>query len=300
MSEETNPALLRAYLGARLVALRVRAGIKQDRAARELERGRATIARIEEGDENVRFREHDVRSMLDMYQASPEEAELIMSLVKEIRLTSRRKFWWHDYTETELPKWFRPYVIYEDAARTICTYEAEAVSGLLQTQEYAEAVMKAPAGAFSDEDLDTHLRLRQERQTLLTRPQAPHLRVILNEAVLRRPVGSAAVMVGQLDYLLAVTLGFGVTIRILAYAAGAHGSMGNCFTLFDFPNHARTGEAMQNPLVYVDTITGALHHDQEAPVAAYRRVWDDLEARALNTDASRQVIARAREEYIGG
>jgi hypothetical protein len=136
-----------------------------------------------------------------------------------------------------------------------------------------------------------------ERQSLLARPRAPHLIAVLNEAVLRRPVGGAAVMAEQLGHLLEISQQAGVRVRILPWSSGAHGGMGaaNSFTLLDFPDDPMSREPMEPPLVYVDTLTGAMYLNKADEVSAYRRVWADLEQRALDEAASRRMITEAME-----
>jgi transcriptional regulator with XRE-family HTH domain len=291
-------ALIRRHIGRRFVALRAQAGLTQEQAAIELQRARATLGRIEEGDERVRFRDVDVRAMLELYGASPEESKMLMALTAETR-NGRKKSWWHDYTESALPTWFGLYVSLEDSARTISQYESELVPGLLQTRAYAEQINSMPPGYTEADEVQRRVNVRLERQSLLTRPRAPHLITILNEAVLRRPVGGAAVMAEQLGHLLEMSQQAGVRVRILPWSAGAHGGMGaaNSFTLLDFPDDPMSREPMEPPLVYVDTLTGAMYLNKADEVGAYRLVWADLEQRALDEAASRRMITEAMEGF---
>lgn len=289
-------ALIRRYIGRRFVALRQRAAITQEQAAEALQRARATLGRIEDGVDTVRFRDVDVRAMLELYGAEPKESELMLALCAETR-NGRRKSWWHDYTETALPEWFGLFILLEDSAETIREYESELVPGLLQTRAYAEQVMRMPPGFVDEEESQRRVEVRLERQSLLTRPTASHLSVILNEAVLHRPVGGEAVMAEQLENLLDVT----ASIRILPWSAGVHGGMGasSTFMLLDFPKDPHTGEELEPPLAYVDTLTGAMYLNKPSEVDAYRLVWDDLDKRALGEAASRKMIIAARKGFTG-
>jgi hypothetical protein len=275
----------------------VRAGITQEQAAEMLQRGRATMGRIEDGDARVRFRDIDVKAMCELYGASQAETELLLALTAETR-NGRKKSWWHDYTETALPQWFGLFVSLEDSAETIQQYESELVPGLLQTRAYAEQVTNMPSGYIGEEEIQRRVDVRMERQSLLTRPRAPHLNVVLNEAVIRRPVGGDAVMAEQLDHLLTMTQRAGVSIRILPWSVGVHGGMGaSSFTVLNFPNDPHTGEPLEPPLVYVDTITGAMYLNKPDEAKAYHLVWQDLEQRALDPDASNELITAAREGF---
>lgn len=271
MSEMVGSALIRRHIGRRMIALRTSAGLTQEQAAAALERARATLGRIEDGDERVRFREVDVRAMLDLYRAGPEDREMLLALTAETR-NGRKKSWWHDYTETDLPAWFGLYVSLEDSAQTISQYEAELVPGLLQTRGYAEQISSMPG--YSDvQEVRRRVDIRMERQSLLTRTRAPHLTAILNEAVLRRPVGGPAVMAEQLDHLLAVAERASVSIRILPWSAGVHGGMGaSTFTLLDFPADPHTGEPLE-------TLAGLHRHPDRRDVPQQGRRGKRLPAR---------------------
>lgn len=294
MSEMVGSALIRRQIGRRMVALRAAAGLTQEQAAVALERARATLGRIEDGDERVRFREVDVKAMLDLYRAGTEDREMVLALTAETR-NGRKKSWWHDYTQTALPAWFGLYVALEDSAQAISQYESELVPGLLQTRAYAEQINSMPPGYVDAEETQRRVNVRMERQSLLTRTRAPHLTVILNEAVLHRPVGGDKVMHEQLGHLLEVTERANVSIRILPWSAGVHGGLGaaSSFTLLDFPADPRTGEPLESPLVYVDTLTGAMYLHKPGEVDAYRLVWADLDRRALDQPDSRTMISTA-------
>lgn len=289
--------LLRRYIGRRFVELRKRAGLSQEKAADALQRARATLVRIEDGDHRVRFRDIDVQAMLQLYQATPDESEVLIALTRETR-NGHRKSWVHDYTETVLPKFFAPYVEYEAGAETIRHYEAELVPGLLQTRAYAEQMMSVPAGYLSDEEIAQRVAVRMERQQVLTKPRAPHLHVIINEAVLRRPVGGPEVMAGQLRHLAEATRQTGITVRVVPWSAGVHAGMAasGAFRLLEFPSDSRTGDLLEPPLVYVDTLTGAMYLNKPGEIDAYRKVWDDLSSRALDEALSREMLNQVLEE----
>jgi hypothetical protein len=298
MTDTIGSALIRRYIGRRFAALRVRADVTQEQAAIVLQRGRATLGRIEDGDERVRFRDVDVKAMLELYKATPQESELLLALTAETR-NGRKKSWWHDYTETALPEWFGLYVSLEDSAETIHKYESELVPGLLQTRAYAEQITSMPASYIDAEETQRRVRVRMERQSLLARPRAPHLDVVLNEAVLHRPVGGPTVMAEQLGHLLELTQRVSVSVRVLPWSVGVHGGLGaaNSFALLDFPVDPHSGEHLEPPLVYVDTLTGAMYLNKPDEVRAYRLVWEDLENRALDQTASREMITAARKGF---
>ncbi|MDM4723174.1 helix-turn-helix transcriptional regulator [Micromonospora sp. WMMA1363] len=294
MSDTVGSALLRRYIGRRLVALRLHAGLTQEVAAQRLQRARATLGRMEEGHEGVRFRDYEVRAILDLYGASEKDVQLLLALTAETR-NGRRKSWWHDYTETALPEWFGLYVSLEDSAEAIRQYEPELVPGLLQTRAYAEQVTRVPAGHIPEDESERRVRVRMERQSLLHRhrPPAPQLSVILNESVLHRIAGNEKIMADQFTHLLDLTGQATVSIRILPFAAGLHGGMASAFTLLDFPRDPHTSELLEPPLVYVDTLTGAMYLHKPDEVAAYELAWRDLVDRTLDEESSRRMINSA-------
>jgi len=295
---DTNSAVLRRYIGRRFERLRVRRGLSREQAADELQRSRVTIGRMEDGHESVRYRDSDVKTMLDVYQATPEERALMLALTAETR-NGKRKSWWHDYTETTLPEWFGLYVTLEDSAERISQYESELIPGLLQTPEYAAELVRIESGGMaSDSDVERRVRVRQERQELLVHPRAPRLDVIFNEAVIRRPFGGNTVMVAQLAHVVEVTQWTNVTVRIVPFSAGGHAGAGaNAFAILDFPEDRRTGELLEPPLVYLDTMTAGMYLQKPEEVDTYRRAWDDLRKKALDTEASKNMITEAMEGY---
>jgi transcriptional regulator with XRE-family HTH domain len=290
VTDTVGSALVRRHIGRRLIALRTAAGLTQDQAARRLERSRATISRIEEGDEGVRFREIDVRQMLDVYGADEQDREVLLALTAETR-NGRRKSWWHDYTETELPSWFGLYVLLEDAAEVIRQYEPELLPGLLQTRAYAEAIARVPAGMLDEPEIQRRARVRMERQSLLSRPRAPRLEVVISEAALHR-VAAADLATEQLQQLLDVTQRVNVIVRVLPWSAGIHGGMasGVGFSLLRFPRDPVSGDAMEPPLAYVESPTGAMYLTKPEEVSVYDLIWADLETRALDPEGTRQLI----------
>jgi DNA-binding XRE family transcriptional regulator len=291
MSETVGLALVRRYIGRKFEQLRRRAGISQDDAANRLQRGRATIIRMEAGDEAVRFKDAETKAMLELYEASPADVDLLMAMTAETR-NGRRKSWWHDYTETSLPPWFQLFVTLEDNAEVIQEYQPDLVPGLLQTPAYAETIMRLPDGYLSEDEVQRRVAIRMERQALLTRPRAPHFRVVLQESALTRPVGGTETMAEQLGRLLDVGRQPNVSIRVIPVSVGQHAGLtaSGWFRIFDFPDDPRSGEPLEPALVYLDNLTGAMYLNKVGEVDAYRLVWDDLDQRALPEAPSHEMI----------
>ncbi|WP_207922878.1 helix-turn-helix transcriptional regulator [Micromonospora sp. KC606] len=289
--------MLRRQIGRKLEALRKAAGLTMEQAAEDLERARATLYRIESGAENVRFRAADVKEMLSLYGASAEDSELLLAMTAATR---ENKNWWHDYIGSGLPKWFQLYVGLEASASSIRQYQAELVPGLLQTRAYAEQLFLMPSGAIDADDRDGQersIQLRVERQALLTRFSAPRLSVIVNEAVLRRPVGNATIMAEQLHQILKAAELPNVTVRVLEFSAGLHaGAMAGAFSILEFPMDSN-GKEGEPPVAYLESATGAIYLDKPHETTAYNTIWADMTSRALNESRSKALIQQVAEEY---
>ncbi|WP_165521888.1 helix-turn-helix domain-containing protein [Micromonospora zingiberis] len=299
VSDTDGSALLRRRIGRKLAALRRETGMSQEKAATLLQRSPATIHRIEAGDPRVKFRDIEIKAMCELYEASAEDRAELLALGGETR-TKGASAWWHDYTNTRLPSWFGLFVRLESSAERIREYGPEAVPGLLQTREYATAVTGVPKGLIGAEDVKRQVDFRMERQRLLANPRPPHLAVVLGEGAIRRAVGGPEVMAAQLQHLLDVGRSPSVTIRILPFEAGAHGGMTSAFFILEFPDVPGTSEPLEPPLVYVDSLTGALYLDKATEVAAYRLAWDDVTSRALDEKSSRTLITATMEAFTRG
>jgi transcriptional regulator with XRE-family HTH domain len=289
-------ALVRRRIGGEFAQLREQAGMTQEMAADRLQRSRMTLVRIEQGDFRVRFRDSDVQAMLDLYGASPEKRELLTALTSETR--NGTKPWWRDYTSAGAPL-FRVYLSLEEAAQTIRWYESEVVHGLLQTRAYALEITNVMAGHWSEQEIEQNVDLRMERQAMLRRPRAPHLIAVLHEGALHSLVGGPELMAEQLDHLVKISEQVNISLRVIPFEAGVHGGMAahGAFILLEFPTDPK-GQPAHPPLVYLDALTGANHLTRPADVIPYQHVWDNLAARALDEDSSREKITAILERIL--
>ncbi|WP_433343939.1 helix-turn-helix domain-containing protein [Micromonospora sp. CA-111912] len=289
--------MLRRQIGRKFESLRRAAGLTMEQAAERLDRARATLHRIENGAEHVRFRQADVQQMLDLYGASAEDSELLLAMTAATR---ENKNWWHDYIGSGLPRWFQLYIGLEAGASNIRQYEAELVPGLLQTRAYAEQVFKLPSGGIDTSDNETHQRavqLRVERQALLTRFSPPQLSVIINEAVLRRPVGNNAIMAEQLHQIIKAAELPNVTVQVMNFSAGLHAGMtAGGFSMLEFPQDGN-GRETEPPVAYLESATGAIYRDKPHETVVYDAIWADMTGRVLNESRSTSLIQQVAEEY---
>jgi hypothetical protein len=287
---ETGSSVPRRQLGRLLKEARERANVALEAAARELEFSRNKMYRIEAGASPLR--KVDVLAMCGLYDVQPQLTEVLVALAAE----TKAKGWWHSYGDV-LPNWFELYVSLEAAACQLRHYGPSLVPGLLQTGEYAKALFQTTPGR-GEADVDRLAALRLERQRLLSRraPKAPTLDVILDEAVLRRPIADRVGMGAQLRRLGSASENANVRVRVLPFTAGPHrASPGGSFVLLDFA--ADGSRPPEPPTVYSESLTGALYLDKPQEVQTYAEVWRTLEELTLDVDQSKQLIDETAKEY---
>ena len=265
-----------------LKRFREAAGLTGEQVAEQMGWSVAKVYRIE-GDK-VRVLPRDAQRLLKLYGIGGEQAEAVMELAR----AARAKDWWHQYSGA-IPEWFQFYVGLEAAASAMQEYCAELVTGLLQTEAYARAVMAAAARSDTGE-MDRQVAVRLERQKRLTAPDAPSLWVVLDEAVLRRQVGGPAVMAAQLAHIGQMAAQPNVTVQVLPFTAGAHPAMLGSFTLMQFPDPA------DKDVVYLEAETGALYLEKPQDVRRYSLMIDYLRAQALGPAESRALIAQLAQQ----
>ncbi|SEC05836.1 helix-turn-helix transcriptional regulator [Streptomyces sp. TLI_105] len=290
MSEPRSaPTVGQVVLGKRLQDLRERAGMKREEAAKILRVAPATVRRMETAE--VALKIPYVQLLLKEYGITDSEAEGFIALAEEANLPG----WWQRFHDV-LPGWFSMYVSLEGAASLIRAYEPQFVPGLLQTEEYARAILRSGAvgvgsDAGKDEDAERHVALRMERQSLLTRDDAPKLWVIMDETVFRRPVGDGPeVMRDQLDRLLEASELPNVTLQIAEFASGHHPGTYGPFVLFRF--------AMPElpDMVYSEYLTGAVYLDARPEVASHLEVMDRMAAQAATAQRTKEILRNLRKE----
>jgi transcriptional regulator with XRE-family HTH domain len=285
MPARSSPTVKRRRLAAELRRYREAANLTIDEVADRLEWSTAKISRIENARVSVLPR--DVKFLLGTYGLSDQDEtwDALLTLARE----SRQKGWWQQHGEA-VPDWFEVYVGLEAEAATIWSYDAEFVPGILQTEEYARAVHQAQLPTASEEEIERLVSVRMARQELLTSDDAPDLWLVLNEAVIRRTVGSPATTREQLKRLIDASKRPNVTLQVVPFSTGAHPAMDGSFHLLSFPDPS------DHQIVYFEYHTGALYLEKPAEVTRYKLMFDHLRASALPVDASRSLIAQAAEE----
>ncbi|MEU9895184.1 helix-turn-helix domain-containing protein [Streptomyces phaeochromogenes] len=277
------PTVLRMILGKRLQELRQGAGVSLDDAARALHVKPLTIRRLEKAE--VALKTLYVEKLLQTYGAAQQEVDEFVTLAER----ANEPGWWHAYRDV-VPDWFSAYVSLETGAKTLRTYEPHYVTGLLQTYNYARAVLRGGFPNESDEDLGRRVDLRLRRQSLLERPDAPTLWVVMEETVLHRMVGGAEVMREQIERLLEVSELDHVSVDVVPFTAGAH--IGACapFTYFRF-------EERELPdVVYSEILSASVYLDQRSDVAGHLEAHNRMSLLTSSAD-SKALLNRMRKEY---
>ncbi|MCX4391279.1 helix-turn-helix domain-containing protein [Micromonospora peucetia] len=289
MAEDPGSTVPRRQLGRALRELRNEAGMTLDGVAGALRCNRQKVQRIEGGIGAVG--KADVQAMCKLYGAASELAGALIGLARQ----TKEKGWWHAYG-VAVPDWFDLHGGLESAACRLREYHGMLVPALLQTRAYASAVCLHRPGVTADER-DRLVEARVQRQSLLRLrlPPLPRFEVVLSEAVLLRVVGDAATMTDQLRHLLDAGRLPHVSIRVLPLAAGLHvGAGAGAFVLLDFSVGNRVEP--EPPVVYSESLTGALYLDRPWELAAYEKIWTSLDALALDEEESRRLIIKVSEE----
>jgi len=263
-----GPTVLRIMLGTQLRRLREASGITPDQAGYEIRGSRSKISRLEHG--RVGFKERDVEDLLTLYGVSdPQVRAGMLSLANQANTPG----WWASYHDI-IPDWLEPYLGLEMAASLIRNFELQFVHGLLQTEDYARAVTALGFGPHSADEVERRVRLRVQRQQMLSGPDPPRAWFVLDESVLRRPIGGRQVMVAQLKHLLEAASLPHITLQVVPFRHGGHAGAGGAFTILRFA-------APDLPdVVYLEQLTSALYLDGRKDVDHYMEVMNRLSAEA--------------------
>ena len=274
-----GPTVRRRRLGSELRRLRESQSIKLEEVADRLGLAPSTLSRIETG--KAPTRTSYLTGMLELYGVRDQsQRQVLIDMARE----GHRKGWWEVW-DGVLPTGFGIYVGLEAEAASLRVYEAQVVHGLLQTEDYARAVMSTVRRRQTPEEIDRLVSLRMQRQVVLTRPDPMELWIILDEAVLRRMVGSSHVTRDQLEHLYEASQWPNVTLQVLAFGSGLHVGLGGSFAIIEFP------ERLDPDVVYTEGVTGQAYiEEREREVRARAEAFDVLRAAALPPASSARLI----------
>ncbi|WP_322750159.1 MULTISPECIES: helix-turn-helix transcriptional regulator [unclassified Frankia] len=275
-----GPTVRRILLGSQLRRLREDRGISREDAGYSIRASESKISRLELG--RVSFKERDVADLLTFYGVTDEaERAPLLSLVRE----ANQPGWWHSYTDV-LPGWFQSYIGLEEAAALIRTYEVQFIPGLLQTEDYARAIITQGYKGMPAKAVERRISVRMNRQRLLMRPDHPRLWVVVDEAALRRPIGGPKVMRAQLEYLTTLTERPNLTFQIMPFLFGVHAAEGGAFSILRFP------EEDMSDVVYLEQLGGAVYLDKREDVDRYLEAMNRLCLDSLPPASTAEVLSR--------
>jgi transcriptional regulator with XRE-family HTH domain len=284
VAAKPSPTMLRRQLGAELRRIRDRAQRTVASVAEQIGWSESKLSRIETASTGVR--NADLDRLLDAYGVDDAERARLRALAAQ----SRQRAWWEAYGDA-LPDAYETFIGFEAEATSIRTYEAQVVPGLLQTAEYASAVMHAFVPSDRPEVIEQRVAVRMARQAVLTRQPPPQLWAILDEDVLRRPVGGPDVLRRQLLRLIEASERSMVTIQILPFSVGAHPGLAGSFMVLEFAG-AESG-ASDQPLVYSEGLTGGVFRSKPEDLRSYLDSFEALRAAAMTPVESMEAIAAA-------
>ena len=274
-----GPTASRITLGVQLRRLREASRVTTTQAGEAIRATHSKISRLERG--RCGARQRDVADLLTLYGITDEAVrEQVLTRARQASMPG----WWQPYHDI-LPRWFELYVGLEMAASIIRTYEVQFVHGLLQTEDYARAVILIANPRASEEEIDRRVSVRMKRQQLLAQPGAPELWAVLDETVLSRPPGGPEVMRAQLEHLLEIMDLPNVTLQIIPFDAGLHPAAGGPFTILRFPDPDLPD------VVYLEQLNSALYLDQPDDVIDYLAVMDQLCVQAATGTASKAMLS---------
>ena len=271
-------------LGRRLRELRYQHGLTVEDVAGRLLCSATKVSRLETGMRRPSLR--DVRDLCALYDLDGRTSTELMSLARG----AREQGWWTQYVDVS----FEPYIGLEAEAAAITCYSMCYVPGLLQTEEYARALIEAIAPGIEPEEYEQRVEVRLRRQQLLEQDNRPRYRVLLDEAVLHRRIGGAQVMYAQLSKILDAVEKDQAAVQVVPFDLGAHAAQDCNFVLLEFDGPSLS------PVVYVEGLTGSRYIDREADVDRYRETVEKLRDSALNPHDSINLLNELRRAFGGG
>ncbi|MFJ9816618.1 helix-turn-helix domain-containing protein [Streptomyces sp. NPDC101151] len=283
MASNVNPTVRRRRLGQELRRLRELKGMTAEEVAERLLVSQSKISRLENGRRSISQR--DVRDLCGVYEV--EDQRIVDSLMEMAR-DSRQQGWWHTFGDI-------PYSVYiglETDAESLRVYEPQLVTGLLQTRAYAEALVQGALPETSTAEIEKRVQVRMRRQERITAEHNPvRLWVVLDEAALRRVVGSRLVMREQLEHLIEMSQLPHVTVQVLPFEVGAHPGLNGQYAILEFT------DAADSSVVYLEGVTSDLYLEKAQDVQKYAVMYEHLRAQSLNVEQSRQYISDVAKTY---
>jgi transcriptional regulator with XRE-family HTH domain len=284
MARRKGVSVRQRRVSAELRAWRVRRGLSCKEVARALGWSESKVSRMETGERGLY--EDDVAAILGYLRVPPETRQELMSMV---RAGSERN--WHEISGAPMPRILRDLTRFENEATTIYNFEPLLLPGLVQTAEYARTLIRLAAPSRTEEEIENMVAVRMNRQRVLDRADPPQLRLIIEEMALRRTMGDAAMMTGQLQHLLAASARRHISIQVLPFNVEAAIATQGSLIILECPD--------QPTLCFEESRSTSTFLEDEAFIGRARLAWKTLSAAARSTEESRQEIAELAGELRG-
>jgi hypothetical protein len=268
-------------LGGQLRRMREQAGISRADAGWQIRASESKVSRMELG--RVGFKERDVSDLLELYGMQNEDERFRLM---ELARAANNPGWWSRYGDV-MPSWFTNYVGLEVAATLIRTYEVMFVPGLMQTEEYARAVVQMGRAYLPDEEIEQRVALRVTRQQILNRVNPARLWVVIDESVLRRPVGGEEIMRAQIEHLMKWAQQPNITLQIMPFSSVGYPGAGGAFSILRFP------EGDLPDIVYIEHAASALYLDKLDEVDEYVAIMEALTIAAAPVSQTETLLKEA-------
>jgi transcriptional regulator with XRE-family HTH domain len=280
---DASPTVRQRELGLRLRKIRTELGLTVEDVAAKLMCSAAKVSRMETGARRPVPR--DVRDLCELYDLDQATSADLMNLTRQ----AREHGWWAAYDDLGL----YPYIGFEQDATSITTYSLYWLPALLQTEDYARAIIKAIAPRIDPDVLEQRVRARMRRQERLRVAEPPRYRALIDEAVFRREVGGPGLMAAQIEKVLALAEHPSVTIQFIPFDSGAYSIADIMFTILEF------GQPAMPPLVFVEGLISHQYFDRADDVTRFREALENIHDSALGPRESVQRLLDMRKAYSG-
>ncbi|TMR97998.1 helix-turn-helix domain-containing protein [Nonomuraea basaltis] len=277
MSSSHSPTVRLRRLARELRKLREDSGLTPEAAAAQLGWSRSKVSRIETG--RTMASRSDVGAVCDLYGINSADRAGLIQLASEVR----QRGWWTAYADV----FTGSYIGLEDEAALIRQWEVQLIPGLLQTEDYARTVISLHR---PQAEVQRRVMARMARRTLLSRPDAPQLRAILDEAAIRRPIGGDQVMHEQLEALLIAARRANIEIRVLPFSAGEHAGLEGAFTILSF------SEEIDPDVAYVEGTAGDIYVESSDQVDRCKLIYERILDAALSAEDSLGLISTVKDK----
>lgn len=282
MARGHSPTVRRRRLASELRRLREAAGLTIDEVGEKLACSASKVSRLETGQVGVNPR--DARELLRLYGVDGDQREALVVLARE----ARKKGWWHAYNEV----FTGAFVGLESEAATLRAFQALLVPGLLQTEDYTRAVIKAVRPDATDGEVERRVAARAKRQKLLVESEPPQYWAVLDEAVLWRTIGGVRVHREQLRHICELAALPHVTVQVVPFGVGAHSGLEGPFLILGFP------DPLDPDVAYVENTNSGVYLEQPEDVNRYTLLFDHLRAAALRPEDSLVMVEKMVDRRV--